>query len=45
MGGDQGAGNQQACHDLFTFLKLEGDRIGADGDPNQDLRQKKIRHR
>jgi hypothetical protein len=45
MDGDQGAGNQQAGDDLLPFLELKGERIGADGNPNQDLRQEKIGHR
>jgi hypothetical protein len=44
MHGDQDAGKQQACHYLFSILKLKRECIGADGDPDKDLRKKKVGH-
>jgi hypothetical protein len=44
MSRDQDAGKQQACHYLFSILKLKRKCISADGDPDKDLRKKKIGH-
>jgi hypothetical protein len=44
MGGDQSAGNKQAGNDLFSFLELKRQGVGAYGDADENLREEKIRH-
>jgi hypothetical protein len=42
--GKEGTGNQQASYYLGSFLELKGKDIKTDGNPNEDLGNKKIGH-